>query len=155
MSDTFIDERGVIQDLLTEPIDAVTRIRTVKGAVRGNHVHHRTIQWTYILSGSLLVASGDSERVAAPGDMLVDLPGVPHAWKALEDTDCLVFTQGPRSGADYETDTFRLDTPLIEPGSVGQRASEIQAHGGATEADWDTLARIEHEAWVPTEDRAP
>jgi quercetin dioxygenase-like cupin family protein len=142
MSDTFIDERGVIQDLLTEPIDAVTRIRTVKGAVRGNHVHRRTTQWTYVLTGSLLVASGDSETIAGPGDMLVDEPGTPHAWKALEDTDCLVFTQGPRSGADYESDTHRLEVPLIEPESV-------------LDGDWDTLARIEHEDWRLQDDRAP
>lgn len=113
MSDTFIDERGVIQDLLTEPIDAITRIRTVKGAVRGNHVHRRTTQWTYVLSGSLLVASGTTDRIAGPGEMLVDEPGVPHAWKALEDTDCLVFTQGPRSGSEYESDTIRLADPLV------------------------------------------
>ncbi len=154
MSDTFIDERGVIKDLLTEPIDAVTRIHTVKGAVRGNHVHRRTTQWTYVLSGSLLVASGTTETIAGPGEMLVDEPGVPHAWKALEDTDVLVFTQGPRSGADYESDTYRLEVPLIEPETVAERAAHVRAHG-ATDRDWDMLARIEWEGWRLQDDRAP
>jgi quercetin dioxygenase-like cupin family protein len=45
--------------------------------------------------------------------MVVEEPGVPHAWKALGDTVCLVFTRGPRSGADYESDTTRLDKPLL------------------------------------------
>ena len=40
-------------------------------------------------------------------------PGDPHAWKALEDSECLVFTRGPRSGENYEEDTYRLDTPLL------------------------------------------
>lgn len=154
MADSFTDERGVIQDLLVEPVDSVTRIHTVKGAVRGNHVHHRTTQWTYILSGSLLVVSGDSETVAGPGDMLIDLPGVPHAWKALVDTDVLVFTQGPRSGANYESDTDRLEVSLIEPESFDQQHERIKAEG-ATDADWERLARVEWEDWRLADDRAP
>jgi quercetin dioxygenase-like cupin family protein len=112
MGDRFEDPRGEIQDLITGPIDSVTRITTVKGAIRGNHFHKRTTQWTYVLSGSLLVSNG-LERVLGSGEMVVDRPGEPHAWKALEDTDCLVFTRGPRSGDQYESDTFRLEVPLL------------------------------------------
>ena len=36
-----------------------------------------------------------------------------HAMIALEDTEMLVLTMGPRSGNDYESDTYRLDEPLI------------------------------------------
>lgn len=52
-----------------------------------------------------------TEPVAAeygPGDMACEEPGVPHAWKALEDTTVLVFSRGPRSGEAYESDTIRL-----------------------------------------------
>jgi quercetin dioxygenase-like cupin family protein len=108
----YEDERGTIQDVLTEPIDSVTRIFTKKGAVRGNHVHKHTAQWTYVLSGKLFVV-GTTARIVEPGEMVVDGPGVPHAWKAFEDTDCWVFTRGPRSGENYESDTERLETPLI------------------------------------------
>jgi hypothetical protein len=45
--------------------------------------------------------------------MVEHKPGMPHAWKALEDTVCLVFTKGPRSGEGYESDTYRLDDPLL------------------------------------------
>jgi quercetin dioxygenase-like cupin family protein len=109
----FEDDRGVIQDLLDVPVDSVTRITTVEGAVRGNHYHKRTTQWTYVLTGSLLVTNGHTEMVVDAGAMIVHAPGDPHAWKALEDTDCLVFTRGPRSGEDYETDTTRLEEPLL------------------------------------------
>ena len=143
LADSFEDERGRIEDLIEGPVDAVTRIFTAKGAVRGNHFHRQTVQWTYVLSGSLLVAHGDVQRILGPGEIAVDRPGVPHAWKALADTDVLVFTCGPRSGSGYESDTVRLEEPLIEP-------EPVSAWG-----DWGTLARIEHEAWVPTEDRAP
>jgi|SRR5215467_14549857 len=116
MGDRFEDERGVIQDLFGS-LDAVTRITTRAGAVRGNHVHARTIQWTMILSGRMLIATSDGaetrHREYGPGEIACEQAGVPHAWKALEDTEVLVFTRGPRSGQAYETDTRRLETPLL------------------------------------------
>jgi len=113
LGDSFVDDRGKIQDLITGPIDSVTMIRTVQGAVRGNHFHDKTIQWTYILSGCLQVSHAGQERIALAGEMVVEEPGVPHAWKAVADTVCLVFTRGPRSGTGYEDDTTRLDEPLL------------------------------------------
>ncbi len=113
MADRFEDHRGVIQDLLG-PVDAVTEIRSVQGAVRGNHVHYQTTQWTYIVSGRLRIVTRDPAGIEAdlvyePGQVACELPGVAHAWEALEDTVCLVFTRGPRSGEDYESDTYRLE----------------------------------------------
>ena len=116
MADRFEDARGVIQDLLG-PVDAVTHISTRKGAVRGNHIHARTIQWAYVLSGQLMVVTqtvaGRQSHIYGPGEMACDPAGVAHAWKALADTEVLVFTRGPRSGEAYETDTERLAEPLL------------------------------------------
>jgi quercetin dioxygenase-like cupin family protein len=109
----FEDDRGTITDLIEKPIHAVTRIHTQAGAIRGNHLHKRTTQWAYVISGSLLVSTGAQEMVVGPGEMVVNEPGEPHAWKALADTDCLVFTHGPRSGSEYESDVFRLGEPLL------------------------------------------
>lgn len=117
MSDRFEDERGVIQDLLAT-IDCVTEITTKKGAVRGNHMHEKTTQWTYVISGLLQVAYDNGKvhvKDYGPGELIPELPGIPHAWKALEDTKVLVFTRGPRSGDAYESDTVRLEKPLLEP----------------------------------------
>ena len=111
--ESFSDERGAIRDLLTEPIDSITRITTAKDAVRGTHVHRRTTQWTYVLSGCLLMANGKDITNVGPGELVVHEPSEPHAWRALVDTDCLVFTRGPRSGDRYEEDTFRLEVPLL------------------------------------------
>lgn len=117
MAERFEDERGVIQDLVIAGIDGVTEIFSRAGAVRGNHVHRHTTQWTYVVSGRLLVRrylDGDIEEQAfLPREMAVDLPGVPHAWRAIEDTVVLVFSAGPRTGEDYESDTTRLETPLL------------------------------------------
>lgn len=112
-SDRYEDGRGVIQDLLAGPIDAVTEIFTRGSAVRGNHVHSQTTQWTYIVSGRLRVVTRDPggevhDRTFGPGETACEPPGVAHAWQALGDTIVLVFTRGPRSGANYEDDVQRL-----------------------------------------------
>ena len=112
MADRFEDHRGVIQDIIGR-IDAVTRITTVKGAVRGNHYHEKTTQWTLVLSGKLLMATGSEKTEMWPGQVVKHEPGVPHAWKALEDSECVVFAKGPRAGDEYDTDTFRLEEPLL------------------------------------------
>lgn len=117
MADRFEDARGVIQDILPGPIDAVTEIFTKKGSVRGNHIHLKTTQWTYIAWGSLKVAwvedDGVHEKTYGPGSLITESAGIPHAWKALEDTLVLVFTRGPRSGEAYESDTKRLERPIL------------------------------------------
>lgn len=113
MSDRFADARGVIQDLFEGQPVAVTRILTHKGAIRGNHLHKLTTQWTLVISGLLRIASADTTRLLDTGQMIVHLPGDAHAWEALEDTECLVFTRGPRSGENYESDTYRLEEPLL------------------------------------------
>lgn len=116
MADRYEDERGVIQDILG-PIDSVTHITTKAGAVRGNHIHHKTVQYTWILSGSLFtITERDGVRVPRiyqAGEMMIEEAGVPHAWQAKEDTAVLVFTKGPRSGENYENDTVRLEEPLL------------------------------------------
>ena len=117
MADRFEDERGVIQDLLVHPLDAVTEIFTRKGAIRGNHYHQHTTQWTYIVSGRLRIVTRADWGLAAvlhddtygPGELACEEPEIQHAWEALEDTTVLVFTHGPRSGEGYEHDTHRLD----------------------------------------------
>jgi quercetin dioxygenase-like cupin family protein len=119
MADTFEDHRGKIEDLLVTPLDAVTRITSKAGAVRGNHVHFATTQWTLILAGRLAIVTENggyrSRTEYGPGEMACEEPGVPHAWRSITDTEVLVFTQGPRSGQAYESDTTRLAKPLIDP----------------------------------------
>lgn len=109
MADRFEDERGVIQDLLAGPIDSVTAIFTRAGHVRGNHVHPHTHQWLYVVDGELLVShDGQEFKVHHDGALIAEPADKPHAWRAITDCHVLVFTQGPRSGENYESDTVRL-----------------------------------------------
>lgn len=114
---SFRDERGTITDLLEGPIDCVTRIDTRAGAIRGNHFHASSHQWAYVVSGTLTVATveddGVHERLYYPGDISHEPPGLRHAWRAMTDCTVLVFTRGPRSGEAYESDTTRLEVPIL------------------------------------------
>jgi dTDP-4-dehydrorhamnose 3,5-epimerase-like enzyme len=115
----FEDPRGSIADILEdETIEHVSILTTAAGSVRGNHLHRETYQWMYIVSGSLRYATqhGDAPvqgDVVRAGDVLMTGPMEAHAIEALEDTTMVVMTRGPRGGREYESDTYRLETPLI------------------------------------------
>lgn len=113
------DARGAITDLLeNEEIHAITLISFARGAVRGNHYHEHTTQWNYLLAGRIRLATqlpqGEViETILEKGELAVTIPQERHALQALENSELLVFTKGPRGGKDYESDTYRLKIPLI------------------------------------------
>jgi quercetin dioxygenase-like cupin family protein len=116
----FTDARGAITDILDGvPLNAVTIITNKKGAIRANHYHKKTIQYTYVISGRVkYVSKGKSGRTSAvlkPGDLAVSPPTEWHATEALTDATFLALAHGLRHGRDYEKDTFRLAEPLIKP----------------------------------------
>jgi quercetin dioxygenase-like cupin family protein len=108
----YQDLRGEITDLITENLDSVTRITFTKGSVRGNHVHKQTTQWVFVVYGKIEgfteVEGKTHIKIFEKGDFLVSNPGEPHAFRALESSEILAFTAGPRSGADFNSDTFPI-----------------------------------------------
>jgi quercetin dioxygenase-like cupin family protein len=70
-----------------------------------------------VLDGTMTFArvedDGVHTRTAGPGELVCEPAGIPHAWRSETETVVLVFTRGPRSGAAYETDTTRLDVPIL------------------------------------------
>jgi quercetin dioxygenase-like cupin family protein len=116
------DDRGEIIDLLEdEKINAVTYVTFKKNAVRGNHYHKETTQWNYVVSGKIKIVTqipGEeiAELVMERGDLIETLPNESHALLGLENSELLVLTKGPRGGKEYESDTYRLNKPLINVG---------------------------------------
>lgn len=112
------DDRGAIVDIVeSADINAVTFISFVRGATRANHYHKFTTQWNYVIKGKIKLVTqvGDGpveETILQKGECAVTGPMEKHALVALEEAEILVFTQGPRGGKEYESDTFRLDVPL-------------------------------------------
>ena len=113
------DERGKIVDLVeNQNINAITFISFTKNAVRANHFHKKTTQWNYITKGKvkLVTQFGDGpieEKILEKGDFALTVPMEKHALVGLEESEMLVFAEGPRGGKEYESDTFRLDKPLV------------------------------------------
>lgn len=110
----FQDDRGIISDILQHtPVDSVTLITCNKGAIRGNHFHKESIQYTYVISGYITAYTQlPNEAVESAslfvGDLLESPPLERHALHAMEDSVLLIVTRGPRGGKGYEDDTFRV-----------------------------------------------
>jgi quercetin dioxygenase-like cupin family protein len=115
----FEDDRGAITDILEHiPVDSVTLITSNKGAIRANHYHKESVQYSYILSGKVAAYTQKPDEkvemaVMESGDLLFDPTYERHELIALEDSVILIVTQGPRGGQNYEDDTFRVP-PLHE-----------------------------------------
>jgi len=118
----FEDERGCITDILeNEIIEYVTMISSKKGALRGNHYHKESVQYTFVLKGSLklltqMLGAEIETTFIKPGDLVFTPPMERHALVALEDSEFLILTRGPRGGENYEKDTYRLTESLLSEG---------------------------------------
>ena len=116
----FKDKRGVIIDLLEKRnINAITYISFTKGAVRANHVHKKTIQHNYVISGKVKIVTQfgnkkKNSKILTKGDLATTIANEKHALLGLSKAEIMVFTEGPRGGKEYEKDTFRLAVPLIK-----------------------------------------
>jgi oxalate decarboxylase/phosphoglucose isomerase-like protein (cupin superfamily) len=115
---SFQDERGTIHDIFyAANMNHACIITNQPGAIRGNHYHKFTTQYTYILSGTLTYYSkivGDDEPAqaftAVPGDMIISEPYEIHAMMSgAAGCAFIAFAEGPRGGEDYETDTYRVE----------------------------------------------
>jgi len=116
---SFADDRGTITDIFyMANMNHGCIITNQPGAVRGNHYHKLTTQYTYILSGRLTYYSksigGDQSTdvfTAIAGDMIISEPLEIHAMKSGPDgCTFIAFAEGPRGGADYESDTYRVES---------------------------------------------
>ena len=107
------DERGVIEDLYVGDDYAITRITFAVGAVRGNHYHKHTVQHDWITKGRLACVSGEFTGVVEKGFLVTHEKNKPHAYRAIEESEIISLVMGPRKGEDYESDTYRLETPLL------------------------------------------
>jgi len=114
----YKDDRGSILDLFYNAnINHVAQIISEPGIVRGNHYHKKTTQHTLITEGTIEywykdITSDEPAKVvfAKVGDIVTSKPYEIHSLKmGPQGSTCLVFTQGPRGGKDYESDTFRVD----------------------------------------------
>jgi quercetin dioxygenase-like cupin family protein len=119
------DARGTIRDIfVSSPKDHCSIITFTPDAVRANHFHKESTQYTYVIEGEILMATrlvdengepaGEVEQgVLVAGDLVTHPPYHAHAFRALKASTILAFADGVRGGNDYESDVFRLKASLV------------------------------------------
>jgi dTDP-4-dehydrorhamnose 3,5-epimerase-like enzyme len=117
------DDRGSISDIFynTEMQHAAIIGSKAAGVIRGNHYHKKTTQSVFVLKGKLRYWWQPADRsqpvqsVIVEGYSLVTSPPYEiHTMEMLEPNTFVVFSNGPRGGQDYESDTFRVPTIVPE-----------------------------------------
>ena len=122
----FKEKRGSILDIFQDsPKEHCTIVTFNKNAVRGNHFHKKSTQYTYVISGQLTFAyvkinkkneiSGQiKKKIVGPGTLISHQPFHAHAFKSKNKSVILAFADGVRGGKNYEKDTFRLEKKLLK-----------------------------------------
>lgn len=112
----FIDERGIIADLLNEPINHIGLITTEKNAIRANHYHKLSTQYSYILQGKfeVLIAhfnqpNNIKKLIVNVGELITIPPKVIHQFKAIDRSIMIDMISESRAGSGYEEDTVRVN----------------------------------------------
>jgi dTDP-4-dehydrorhamnose 3,5-epimerase-like enzyme len=119
------DKRGYILDIFVkDPKDHCSIVSFNDKAIRGNHFHKKSIQYSFILEGRLLMITSKVDRngkyigkkirkIVKKNCLITHKPFIAHAFKAKTKSKILAFADGLRGGRDYEKDTFRLKNKLI------------------------------------------
>ena len=114
----FVDDRGVIQNLVEGAFGSVIVITSRAGAIRANHYHKTDYHYCWMQSGRVVYynrpvesQSPLTERTIGPGEVFYTPPMEEHAMRFLEDSVMLCFARNSRTMANYEADTVRV--PLI------------------------------------------
>ena len=122
----FTDIRGTITDIFSnDPKQHCSIIESYDNAIRANHYHKETTQYTYIVEGRLRMASVTVNDIGiyAPDDIIVTTldsgslvthqPFEAHAFQSIGRSIILAFACGIRGGDKYEADVYRLKSPLF------------------------------------------
>ena len=94
LENPFIDNRGIIQNILNQSINAVAIITSKKGSIRSNHYHKENDHYLYIMSGSLEYYERELDEIGSnikpivykTGEMFYTGPNKVHKVVFLEDT---------------------------------------------------------------------
>ena len=123
---SFEDNRGKIIDVFVNaPKDHCLIVTFRKGAIRGNHFHKKSTQFSFLLSGELDFyfakvdkKSGKLKKIKKitikKNTFITHKPYEAHAFRSKKSSVLIAFSCGIRGGKNYEKDTFRLKNKLIQ-----------------------------------------
>ena len=99
------DSRRKITQLFTADIKQVNVYEAKKGSILGNHYHKETIEYFYIMRGSVIYNEG---RVFETGDLFVVYPQEIHKIECVTDTKLMTFLTKPYS--EKEPDIWKKES---------------------------------------------
>jgi len=117
----FVDKRGKISNYeLTEPINLIGYIESVKGSMRANHYHPIQEQKILLVKGQFISIYKNLFEKNAPkithvineGDSVVTKPNVAHTMVFTQDSIFLNLVRGERKHENYGI-THTLPYPLV------------------------------------------
>lgn len=111
----FIDNRGSIQNLITNGIESIAVITSVAGSVRSNHYHLHNSHYLHLITGKVryyernLDGSNSEVQEYGAGQMFFTPPNKVHKVEFLEDS--IMVSLAPKSNApdDHDTDTIHQE----------------------------------------------
>ncbi len=110
----FVDERGSIYDIVEAPVGHVGLVTFTKGAIRANHYHLESTQYSLVLSGTIKVTTSEvdgsnkQESILEEGMLSTVAPYIVHTYEALSEAKMLDITTLSRAADGYEKDTVRM-----------------------------------------------
>lgn len=115
ISPVHVDARGTISDIVNVSLRHVGLITTEKGAVRGNHYHLQSCQYSYILSGVFEATTAPLDQPARitrhilkAGDLIFIPPRHLHRFVAVETAVMVDMISESRAAENYENDVVRV-----------------------------------------------
>ena len=112
----FRDARGEILNLVDAPFESASVIRSVKGAIRGNHYHKTDYHYVWLHSGRMAYYQrpiGDESKpvrhVIEAGQLFYTPPMYEHVMHFLEESVMFVFARNNREKENYEDDIIRVE----------------------------------------------
>ena len=113
----FEDDRGMIANILEEPVSHIAIITSKKGSVRANHYHPEQMQYCYLVSGKYESYSKDlkgndakmEKIIVEAGTLVITSPMIAHAMKFTEDSVLLNITTGQRDSGNFAEHTVKYN----------------------------------------------
>lgn len=116
----FTDVRGDIFDVVEDKIRHIGLVTFRKGAVRGNHYHKKSTQYSYVLEGKIQLvikaAKGKNTKIKkyimTKGTYAQIPPYSIHTYIALTPAAIIDCTTLSRKADGYEKDTIRVPSVM-------------------------------------------
>lgn len=118
----FVDARGEIRNLVDLPLNSVAVIRSVAGAVRGNHYHKTDYHYCWLQSGEMRYAHRPAGSTEPPrvwtikaGQLFYTPPMYEHVMVFTQPSVFFAFARNNREMPNYEADTVRIPPLALAP----------------------------------------